>query len=55
MDLRFKLYLPPPEVVAAAGVDDGVHGAVAPAEPGQHGEGELGLGDAGGADACTTS
>ena len=48
-----QLDLPPPEVVAAAGVDDGVHGAVAPAEPGQHREGQLGLGDAGGADACT--
>ena len=50
-----QLDLPPPEVVAAAGVDDRVHGAVAPAEPGQHREGQLGLGDAGRADACTTS
>ena len=31
----------PPEVVAAAGVDDGVHGGVDPAQPGEYGEGKL--------------
>ena len=36
----------PPEVVAAARVDDGVHAAVDPAQPSQDGEGQLWVGDA---------
>ena len=40
----------PPEVVAAAGVDHGVHGGVDPAQPGEDGECELWVGDAAGAD-----
>ena len=35
----------PPEVVAAAGVDHGVHGGVDPAQPGEDSEGELWVGD----------
>ena len=45
-----QLDLPPPEVVAAAGVDHGVHGGVDPAEPGEDGECELRVGDTVGAD-----
>ena len=40
------VFFSPPKVVAAAGVDDGVHGGVDPAQPGEDGEGELRVGDA---------
>ena len=43
--------LGPPEVVAAAGVDHGVHAAVDPAKPGQDGEGHVWVGDTVGTDA----
>ena len=46
-----SLSLGPPEVVAAAGVDHGVHAAVDPAKPGQDGEGHVWVGDTVGTDA----
>ena len=49
--ISHSLSLGPPEVVAAAGVDHGVHAAVDPAKPGQDGEGHVWVGDTVGTDA----
>ena len=52
MRFYYLCYLLPSEVVAAAGVDHGVHAAVDPAKPGQDGEGQLRIGDTLWTDAC---